>query len=285
MAPAGQMVVPTIQGLDARKAREQAAETQARESLSKVFVPANNPYGLPPGFVDKEYLTQLASAAREDRRDERSAAAIAAADARQMRTIAALGDRQDKQIAAQEHRLRLQGKVMDILQNNGRDTATSFISQPLFSRVPAPERTKAVMLNGLITMAQSYRDLVDGAVGSTGLKLAGEDAATIEAMHAKLMFEGASGFGQGALQAPDLAQMRSTFFNPTEWKQAPSTLLLKGRKEGRLKAMDKVINDLKVKLNTNYGLTPSVDMENWSVLPPKQGGREIQLDAQGNPIG
>lgn len=266
-----QVMAPTRTGIAQAEESKFNRQQGAIEARSKVFVQPGDPTGLPPGPVDREiYVARTQSAALDQRLEAQAnniQAQIAAAAARTEAQIAAGDRRAAATNEAAERRLFLQGKAVASAKPGAAETQ-SFITQPGFNTLAPPDRTKAVMMNGIIGMAKSYRDLVADMVGPSGIKIMGEDAAVLEAIHAKLMFEGAAGWGQGALQAPDLAQMKKTFYDPTSLKDAFGTTI-KGQKEGRLKAMDKVIEDLALKMKTNYGLTPMTgDMS----MAPTSGG-------------
>jgi len=89
--PGGGAIQPkTDQEIQVDLKRAFDEKTAAQEALSKVNVPAGNPYGLPPGPMDREVYTAAVQAANTDKR------------------LSFQAEQTDKQIAASERRTAMQ---------------------------------------------------------------------------------------------------------------------------------------------------------------------------------
>lgn len=257
--PATRAMYPTRTGTMQTEDAKFNQQQGAIEARSKVFVEGR-------GFIDKEIFMAEQQEKRDAARTADLNARLDRTDANVDKKIASAEKLAREREAGQERRLFLQGKAIAATEPGvGEDS--SFITQPGFRTLPPPERTKAVRINGIIAMATSYRDLVEDLVGPSGIELFGKDAAVLEALHAKLLLEAAAGFEQGALQAPDKAIVEKTFYDPTSLTSVFSTSI-KGQRQGRLNAMDKVLEDLSLKLKVNYGLTPTTGSKRASTAKP-----------------
>lgn len=152
----------------------------------------------------------------------------------------------------------------------------SFVNQPGFKALPTPAKTQVAAAADLIRTAKAYRDKLLEVVDDTGIKLTGSDAAELNAMNAALLFKGAKGFGQGALQAPDKAVMEQMFPNPANIKAAPGTFM-RGGKAGLKQSLDSAINQLETDLFRTYGM--KLDDQ-----APLETGTRVSTPSKGKPV-
>lgn len=130
-----------------------------------------------------------------------------------------------------------------------------FVAQEAYKKLPAVAKNQVSKAAGLILMATSYRDRLLELTKEkpSGTLWFGEEAGELDAMNQALLFTGAEGYGQGALQAPDKAVMQRLFPNPTEILKSPD-IVRKGGRAGLKAALDAGIKHLEDRLYQVYGL-------------------------------
>jgi hypothetical protein len=131
---------------------------------------------------------------------------------------------------------------------------SGFQGQPGYSSLNTSQKGKADALNNLIGYLNQYKQSYDQLVGSSGVKLAGTDAALLKSQFNALMFAAAQAEGTGALQAADREVLEKVIPNPTSITGAAGTLL-SGGKGGGSKVIDGQIAKYTANL-ANYNLQP-----------------------------
>ena len=135
-----------------------------------------------------------------------------------------------------------------------------FVGQPAFHKLTGAAKTQTSKAAGLILQAKAYRDLVLKSVGENGLILTGPQAAVVNSANGQLLFTGAGGYGQGALQAPDKATMKDIFPNPASLDPRDmAKAKIRGGKEGLKQSLDAAIKKLNDDLYGVYGVKVSGD--------------------------
>lgn len=137
----------------------------------------------------------------------------------------------------------------------GGGTGSAFINQQGFKALNSTQQTAATKINDYYNALTNYRALYDKTVGSSGVLVAGADAATLQSAANSLMFTAAQAEGTGALQAADRKVLEGVISNPTNGLGAIGTFL-RGGKKGGLSALDTQLNKTKSNLTATYGLEP-----------------------------
>lgn len=149
MVPASSIRVPTIQGtkIDLQEAFDRKAA--ADEARSKVWVPANDPSGLPPGPIDKEIYTAVVQGKNLDSRLEFQ------------------GEQTDKRIAASERNTAAQIAAADRRAALSRGTGVAGLGELPSSDQDAIKELARRVTEGEMTVSDA-RGLLGGVHGGKG---------------------------------------------------------------------------------------------------------------------